>query len=145
MLGRFGIEPERLILEITESMLFEDIEHGRKEMERLRDLGVGLAIDDFGTGYSSLNYLQHLPVTWLKLDKQLIDGMVDARASHVVESVIRLAQGLSLRTVAEGIETETQREHLRAMGCDIMQGFLLSRPLPIDDILSWLAKRPRAV
>jgi diguanylate cyclase len=144
VLGRFDIEPERLILEITESMLFEDLEHGRKEMERLRSLGVGLAIDDFGTGYSSLNYLQHLPVTWLKLDKQLIDGMVDARASHVVESVIRLAHGLSLRTIAEGIETEAQREHLRSMGCDIMQGFLLSRPLPIDDILDWLAKRPRA-
>jgi diguanylate cyclase (GGDEF)-like protein len=143
VLARFDIDPDRLILEITESMLFEDLDHGRKEMDRLRSLGVGLAIDDFGTGYSSLNYLQHLPVTWLKLDKQLIDGMVDARASHIVESVIRLAQGLSLRTVAEGIETEAQREHLRSMGCDVMQGFLLSRPLSIDDVLAWLAKRPR--
>jgi predicted signal transduction protein with EAL and GGDEF domain len=143
LLDRFGIEPDRMILEITESMVMDDLERGKEALEKLRALGVGIAIDDFGTGYSSLTYLQHLPINCLKLDKGLIDGMVDARSTHVVESVIRLAQGLSLKTVAEGIEHEVQRDHLAALGCDQVQGFLLSEPMPLPEIIDWLSRRQR--
>ena len=138
---RFGVEPRQIIVEITESMAMEDLERGRQHLETLKALGVGLSIDDFGAGYSSLTYLQRLPIDSLKLDRGLIEGMVDARSLHVVESVIRLAQGLSLTTIAEGVETQTQRDHLAGMGCDKIQGFLLSRALPFEEIIEWLASR----
>lgn len=130
-----AIEAKRLILEITETMVIEDLEQGQQVLRDLAQLGVKLAIDDFGAGYSSMTYLQHLPIDYIKLDKSLIDGMLDPRSIHVVESVIRLAQGLSLKTIAEGVETEEQRVLIRQLGCDIVQGFLLSRPLPLGDII----------
>lgn len=136
-----GIEAKRLILEITETMVMEDLMKGREALLALKDVGVSLAIDDFGAGYSSLTYLQHLPLDSLKIDKSLIDGMVDERAIHVVASVIRLAQGLSLNTIAEGIETEEQRILIGGLGCDMIQGYLLSRPLPFADIVDWLKER----
>jgi EAL domain-containing protein (putative c-di-GMP-specific phosphodiesterase class I) len=82
-----------------------------------------------------------LPLDSLKIDKSLIDGMIDERSIHVVESVIRLAQGLSLKTIAEGIETEEQRALIGRLGCDMIQGFLLSRPLPLATIIDWLNER----
>ena len=136
------IGPNRLILEITESTVIEDLQKGREALLALKELGVSLAIDDFGSGYSSLTYLQHLPLDSLKIDKSLIDGMLDERSIHVVRSVIRLAQGLSLKTIAEGIETEQQRELIFSLGCDLIQGYLLSRPLPLSTIIDWLKRRP---
>lgn len=138
-----GIAAKRLILEITETVVIEDLKMGREVLLALAQLGVSLAIDDFGAGYSSLTYLQHLPLDSLKIDKSLIDGMVNERAIHVVESVIRLAQGLSLKTIAEGIETEEQRVLIHRLGCDMIQGYLLSRPLPLPDIIDWLNERRR--
>jgi predicted signal transduction protein with EAL and GGDEF domain len=135
------IDATRLILEITESMVMEDLQKGREALLALKQLGVSLAIDDFGSGYSSLTYLQHLPLDSLKIDKSLIDGMLDERSIHVVESVIRLAQGLSLKTIAEGIETEEQRVLIGSLGCDMIQGYLLSRPLPLPTIIDWLNER----
>ena len=143
-LEQHGIHPNRLILEITETMVIEDLKKGREAMLALEKLGVSLSIDDFGSGYSSLTYLQHLPLSSLKIDKSLIDGMVDDRAIHVVESVIRLAQGLSLKTIAEGVETEAQRVLIRSLGCDMIQGYLLSRPLPLEEIIAWLNERQRS-
>ena len=136
------VDPSRLILEITESMVMEDLQKGREALLELKQLGVSLAIDDFGSGYSSLTYLQHLPLDSLKIDKSLIDGMLDERSIHVVQSVIRLAQGLSLKTIAEGIETEAQRVLISRLGCDMIQGYLLSRPLPLPNIIAWLRERP---
>ena len=135
------INAHQLILEITETMVMEDLQKGRETLLALKELGFQLAIDDFGAGYSSLTYLQHLPIDYLKIDKSLIDGMVDDRATHVVESVIRLAHGLSLKTVAEGIETEDQLTLIAQLGCDIIQGYLLSRPQPMIKILEWLKQR----
>jgi len=135
------IEAKRLILEITESMLMEDLQKGREALLALKQLGVSLALDDFGSGFSSLTYLQQLPLDSLKIDKSLIDGMVDERAIHVVQSVIRLAQGLALKTIAEGVETEEQRVLIARLGCDMIQGYLLSRPLPLLAIIDWLNKR----
>jgi len=142
-LERYEIRAQRLILEITETMVMEDLKKGREAMLALEKLGVGLSIDDFGSGYSSLTYLQHLPLSSLKIDKSLIDGMVDERSIHVVESVIRLAQGLKLKTIAEGIETEAQRTLIGGLGCDMIQGYLLSRPLPLSEIIDWLNERRR--
>ena len=136
------VDASRLILEITESMVMEDLQKGREALLELKQLGVSLAIDDFGAGYSSLTYLQHLPLDSLKIDKSLIDGMLDERSIHVVQSVIRLAQGLSLKTIAEGIETEAQRTLIGSLGCDMIQGYLLSRPVPLPAIIEWLRERP---
>ena len=134
---------DRLILEITESMVMENLQEGQLALERLKALGVRLAIDDFGTGYSSLTYLQYLPLDYLKLDKSFIDGMTSEHARHIVRTVIELARGLKLRTIAEGIETEAQRDELRELGCDMIQGYLLSKPRPFNEVLGWLAERPR--
>lgn len=138
---RNAIQANRLILEITETMVIEDLQKGRDALLALKQLGVSLAIDDFGSGYSSLTYLQHLPLDSLKIDKSLIDGMLDDRSIHVVASVIRLAQGLSLKTIAEGVETEHQRTLIGELGCDMIQGYLLSRPLPLSTIIEWLNQR----
>ncbi len=141
ILAEYETDPARLVLEVTESMMMENLEDGRQLLVKLDELGTRLAIDDFGTGYSSLTYLQHLPLAYLKLDKSFIDGMTNPRAQHIVKSVIELAQGLSLKTIAEGIETAEQRDALARLGCDIMQGYLLSKPGPLDDILNWMRQR----
>lgn len=138
VLAASGIKPQRIVLEVTESMMMENPEEGGQILRQIDHLGVKLAIDDFGTGYSSITYLQHLPLSYLKLDKAFIDDLDMPQARHIVESVIHLARGLSLQTIAEGIETESQRALLTDMGCDIMQGYLLSKPCPLADIIVWL-------
>lgn len=138
ILVKTGADPHRLVIEVTESMMMKNLEEGQQALQHLEDLGIKLAIDDFGTGYSSLTYLQHLPLTYLKLDKSFIDGMGIARGKHIVETVVHLAAGLSLKTIAEGIETVEQRDMLAEMGCDIIQGYLLSQPIPLSDIIVWL-------
>ncbi|MBK6999774.1 MAG: bifunctional diguanylate cyclase/phosphodiesterase [Rhodoferax sp.] len=140
-LAQTGINANRLILEMTETIVMDDLEKGREILLSFRKLGISLAIDDFGTGYSSLSYLQHLPLDYLKIDKSLIDGMVDERSIHVVASLISLAQGLTLKTIAEGIETAQQRDLLKQLGCNMIQGYLLSRPLPFSAIIDWLNAR----
>lgn len=140
-LAQTGIEASRLILEMTETIVMDDLEKGREILLSFRKLGISLAIDDFGTGYSSLSYLQHLPLDYLKIDKSLIDGMVDERSVHVVASLISLAQGLTLKTIAEGIETAQQRDLVQQLGCNMIQGYLLSRPLPLAAIIDWLDAR----
>ena len=144
ILERNATDPARLVLEVTESTMMENLDEGRQLLMRLTALGIRLAIDDFGAGYSSPTYLQNLPLSYLKLNKSFIDGMVNPRAQHIVRTVIMLAKGLALKTIAEGIETPQQRDALAEMGCDIMQGYLLSKPRPLDDIVLWLraAERP---
>lgn len=128
-----GLNPETLTLEITESMVIDNITDGRGNLERLRGLGVKIAIDDFGTGYSSLTYLQNLPVDCLKLDKSMIDNVLERKGGHVVRSTIGLAHGLGLEVVAEGVEQEAQMHTLTEMECDLMQGYYFSRPLNAAD------------
>jgi diguanylate cyclase (GGDEF)-like protein len=134
-----GLEPRRLVVEITESVLAEDTETAGRRLSQLRALGVRVAIDDFGTGYSSLGYLRHLPVDILKIDKSFIDGVTQGpHESALARAVVKLTKTLGLTAVAEGIEHEAQLVRLRRLGCQYGQGFFLGRPEPpttIDELL----------
>jgi diguanylate cyclase (GGDEF)-like protein len=134
-----GLEPRRLVIEITETVLAQDMDTARRRLEQLRALGVRVAIDDFGTGYSSLGYLRHLPVDILKIDKSFIDGVtLGPHESALARAVVKLTKTLGLTAVAEGIEHEAQLVRLRRLGCQYGQGFYLGRPEPaetIDDLL----------
>ena len=130
-----GLAPERLILELTESVLIDEQDATIERLNALKALGVGLAIDDFGTGYSSLSYLRRLPVDSLKVDKEFIDGLGGEQGEGALaEAIIALAQRLDLRTVAEGVEGSAQIRSLERLGCDLVQGFHLSRPLGPDEV-----------
>jgi EAL domain-containing protein (putative c-di-GMP-specific phosphodiesterase class I) len=124
------VSPDRLTLEITEDSLMADPAAGRDVLLRLRALGVALSIDDFGTGYSSLSYLKALPVSELKLDRQFVADLDDARTTAIVRSTVDLAHSLGLRLVAEGIEDAQALDRVVSLGCDGAQGFHLTRPVP---------------
>jgi EAL domain-containing protein (putative c-di-GMP-specific phosphodiesterase class I) len=125
-----GLEPERLCLEITETALLDDAEVALVVLDALHGLGVRLSIDDFGTGYSSLLYLKRYPVDFVKIDRVFVSGLgVSAQDDAIVRAVIDLAHAVGVSVVAEGVETEAQASALRAMGCDLGQGFLWSRPV----------------
>ncbi|WP_147251457.1 bifunctional diguanylate cyclase/phosphodiesterase [Blastococcus sp. TBT05-19] len=131
-----------LVLEVTESLLMEDRERAVRVLGRLRDDGVGVAIDDYGTGHSSLAYLAALPVTELKLDRTFVSAMTgSARAESIVTSTLQLAHALGLVLVAEGAEDQATVDALTNLGCDVVQGYHLSRPLPPDQLWTWLQDR----
>jgi len=138
VLDDLDLAAHNLILEITESLMIDNLVDSSKILDRIRSKGVRLAIDDFGTGYSSLTYLQGLPIDYLKLDKSMIDVMNDARGEHVIRATIDLAHGLGLKTIAEGVEDKKQRDTLKNMGCDMIQGYLLTRPLPPAELDQFL-------
>ncbi|MEJ7747356.1 MAG: EAL domain-containing protein, partial [Luteimonas sp.] len=127
-------------IELTESAVMADPEAAIAIMNRLNALGVSIAVDDFGTGYSSLAYLKRLPIARLKIDRSFVRDLgQDEDDEAICTSIITLARSLNLRTVAEGVETEEQRNWLLAQGCDELQGFLLGRPVAFDSILAMLA------
>ena len=131
---RHRVAPALLQLELTESMLMEDPESAIRLLTELHTLGVEIALDDFGTGYSSLAYLQRLPIDCLKIDRSFVNAIVeDPSAAAIAASIIALARRLQLKVVAEGVETEGQANFLRTQRCDLLQGFLFSRPLPAAD------------
>ncbi len=133
-LEKTGLPPACLELELTETVLMQHIENSMKTLPAIRAYGVSLAIDDFGTGYSSLGYLKQFPIDTLKIDKSFIDEVeTDAGSAEICSSIIRMARSLSLKVVAEGVENESQLSYLRANGCDLAQGYLLSRPLAAKD------------
>ncbi len=130
-----SIDPCLLTLEFTESLLMEDIEGKIKQLQQLKGLGVKLSIDDFGTGYSALSYLRKLPLDELKIDRSfVVDTPQDNQSAAIVSSVIFLAQKLGLKTIAEGVETEEQRQFLENEQCQQFQGFFFSRPLPANEL-----------
>ena len=142
-IGRTGIDPAALCLEITESQLVSDADATRTLLA-LKGLGVRLAIDDFGTGYSSLSYLKRLPVHSLKIDSSFVEGLgrrADDRT--IVSAMIGMAHALALSVVAEGVETQAQADELRALGCDVGQGFLWAKPLPAEGLEALLAEGVR--
>jgi EAL domain-containing protein (putative c-di-GMP-specific phosphodiesterase class I) len=120
---------------MTESLIMEDIAVDTEKLKAARALGVKVAIDDFGTGYSSLAYLAKLPAEMLKIDRSFVHGMLTHHHNAtLVHSIIGRAHSLQLTVVAEGVETEAQAAKLSELGCDQMQGYLISKPLPLDDL-----------
>jgi EAL domain-containing protein (putative c-di-GMP-specific phosphodiesterase class I) len=138
---RHGISPSRLKIELTESMLVEDVENTIATMNTLKALGVQFSLDDFGTGYSSLQYLKRLPLDQLKIDQSFVrDIAKDDNDKAIVRTIIAMANSLNLDIIAEGVETEEQRRLLQSKGCRHFQGYLFSRPVPIEEFESILKK-----
>jgi EAL domain-containing protein (putative c-di-GMP-specific phosphodiesterase class I) len=136
LLGRYEVEPHFMEFEITETTAMKDVEHTLTIMHRLREVGILFSIDDFGTGYSSLGYLNKMPVSTLKIDKQFVD---DLQANGgIVATIIAISKQMDLNVVAEGVETEEQLLGLDAMGCHEAQGYYFSRPVSGDNILRYL-------
>ncbi len=134
-----GLPPQLMVLELTESMLMDEVDAGLALMHELKALGVTLSIDDFGTGYSSLSYLTRFPLDELKIDRSFVMHMTErAREEAVVRTVIDLGHRLGLQVIAEGVETSAQLEALRRLGCDLFQGYLFSRPVPEAQLLALL-------
>jgi diguanylate cyclase (GGDEF)-like protein/PAS domain S-box-containing protein len=130
-----------LDIEVTETLLLSDVTENLLKLEQIRALGVGIALDDFGTGYSSLGYLAKLPVETLKIDRSFVASMLeDTSAMTLISTIISLARSLKLETVAEGVESEEQAKILRLIGCDQMQGFLICKPLPFEEMTAFLSR-----
>ena len=138
-LNASGLPPHRLEIEITESMLLSKYASAASVLNALLELGVTVALDDFGTGFSSLTYLRKLPFSRIKIDQSFIrDMLVQPDCAAIVKSVIGLARDLRIGVVAEGVETADQLEYLRQIGCDEVQGYLISRPVSADQVLALL-------
>jgi EAL domain-containing protein (putative c-di-GMP-specific phosphodiesterase class I) len=136
---RHGVSPSRLVVEVTESGLIEEFAKALDILARLRVKGISLSIDDFGNGYSMMQQLRRVPANELKIDRSFVDSSEsDESARVIVEQTIALGHKLGMKVVAEGIETEWQQEMLRQLGCDIGQGYLFSRPVPMPDFSTWL-------
>ncbi len=137
----FGIDPSRLILEVTEGMCIYDLDFASLVLKRLKNIGVSISIDDFGTGYSSLSYLKKLPVDNVKIDMSFVkDITTDPDAASIVSAITTLARNLNLKTIAEGVETEDQWKILRLLRCDMGQGFLFSPALPAPEISKFISR-----
>ena len=143
VLGRTGFDPGDLCLEITESVLIDDVGSARQALDELRRLGVAVAVDDFGTGYSSLTYLRNFPIDVVKVDRSFV-AELDERPQDqaIVSAVVELGHTLDLTTIAEGVETERQLELLRVLGCDLAQGFHFARPRPPEEITNLIRTEP---
>jgi EAL domain-containing protein (putative c-di-GMP-specific phosphodiesterase class I) len=134
-----AIEPHKLKLEVTESLLAEGIDVTIAKMASLKEMGVKLSVDDFGMGYSSLSYLKRLPIDQLKIDREFIkDILTDANDAAIARTIIHLARSLGLDVIAEGVETREQRDFLAKEGCFQYQGFFFCKPLPIDELEAYI-------
>jgi diguanylate cyclase (GGDEF)-like protein len=137
--ARLAARPGSLVVEVTETALVQPGTTVVDNLTRLRDAGVGVHIDDFGTGYSSLVYLTRLPMEAIKIDRAFVDGVdANGRDALVVRSIVSLAESLDVGLIAEGVETESQRTALIALGCNHIQGYLIARPLPVDQVTDWV-------
>ena len=134
ILVQTGADPERLRLELTESIMVRDVDDVVAKMSALRRQGVGFSLDDFGTGYSSLAYLKRMPIDQLKIDQGFVrDILTDHNDAAIARMVIVLAESMGLSVIAEGVETQQQRDCLAALGCHEYQGYLFGRPVPVKD------------
>ena len=143
-----GANPSFLHVELTEESAIVDFDTVIGNLNRLRELGIGASLDDFGTGYASLDHLHRLPVQELKVDRTFVRGLpADERSAAVVRAAVHLAEAMSITTVAEGVEDEGMLRAVRELGVGEVQGYLVSRPLPVDEFMAWTAewsRRPRA-
>jgi EAL domain-containing protein (putative c-di-GMP-specific phosphodiesterase class I) len=141
-LAASGLPARRLELEITETAIIHNEETTLDKISQLREMGVQISLDDFGTGYSSLSYLQRIPFDKIKIDQSFIENVADNDVSlAIVQAVVTVARARNVITVAEGVETEQQRELLRMLGCSEMQGYLFSRPVPVQGLLQFFPIR----
>ena len=146
LLVQSGADPTRLKIELTESVVLDDVNNAMEKMHALKCIGVGFALDDFGTGNSSLSYLTRLPLDQLKIDRSFVLNLPESRSDAVVaQTVIAMALGLGLEVIAEGVETPAQRSFLEHHGCHTYQGYLYSRPLPLAEFEQFVARNPIAV
>ena len=146
LMTNYGIPPQALELEITESVLMDDHHQVAEELDSLRAAGVALSLDDFGTGYSSLSYLKRFRFDVLKIDRSFVAGLpADSDDVMLVKAILAMAEGLDLEVVAEGVENEQQLEFLAHQGCDLAQGFLLAKPMNEEAYLSYLQRQPAVV
>jgi EAL domain-containing protein (putative c-di-GMP-specific phosphodiesterase class I) len=144
IVGETGQDPRLLDLEITESALMENVEQAVETLLALKALGIRICIDDFGTGYSSLSYLKRFPLDLLKIDRSFIKGLPDdGDDAAIINAILAMARHLHLEVIAEGVETEQQKDYLLFQQCTSMQGYLFSRPLPAEDLASF-ARQPLA-
>ncbi|OOZ37915.1 putative bifunctional diguanylate cyclase/phosphodiesterase, partial [Solemya elarraichensis gill symbiont] len=142
-LEKHNVPPEMLELEITEEAATAHPEQLVMSMLALKSIGVTLTIDDFGTGYSSLSYLTQLPIDAIKIDRAFVSNMDETNHDKaIVQMIMQLAQELGFKVVAEGVETEKQKEFLTDMGCDLLQGFLFSRPIPASEYQKLVRSEP---
>ena len=140
LLRRHDVPAGRLTLEVTESSVMADPARATAVLHQLRDLGVRLSVDDFGTGYSSLSYLKRLPVHEVKIDRSFITGLAGhGQDAAIVRAIVDLGRHMGLEVVAEGVEDEKTSRLLTAMGCDIVQGWHIARPMPTRELAPWLA------
>jgi EAL domain-containing protein (putative c-di-GMP-specific phosphodiesterase class I) len=143
VLERTGFNPHHLKLELTESLMMQDVERTIQRLHDLKSLAIRLVIDDFGTGYSSLAYLRQFPISVLKIDRTFVNRLgTDPQDDAIVRSIVTLSSDLGMQVVAEGIETAEQLATLRALDCDYGQGYLFSRPLPADELTRWIEESP---
>ncbi len=132
---KYGMDPHRLEIEITESILIEDIKLVKEKIEELRDYGVRVSLDDFGTGYSSLSYLRGLPIDVLKIDKSFVDNIPNESSAKIIaEAIMEMSKKLGYETIAEGVESKEQLDYLKEIGSDSIQGFYLSKPVSKEEI-----------
>lgn len=135
---RSAVQPNRLLLELTESVILEDLDFVVCRMQELRSIGIRFSLDDFGTGYSSLAYLKRLPLQQIKIDQGFVRDMLgDPSSQAIVRAILAISEALNVEVVAEGVETEAQRDFLLANGCDLLQGYLFGRPQPIEACVTW--------
>jgi EAL domain-containing protein (putative c-di-GMP-specific phosphodiesterase class I) len=141
-LNSCGLDGSHLCVELTESVMMESAEDTIATLQALKKLGIKISIDDFGTGYSSLSYLKRLPIDTLKIDQSFVRNVAAETDDAAIASLITsMAHNLNLSVVAEGVETEAQRESLKSKGCDVIQGYLISRPLPPAELTEFLESR----
>ena len=137
LLEKYQVNPKDIELEITESVLIDDFDQVVEKLHVIKDYGIKISLDDFGTGFSSLSYLKGLPIDTLKIDKSFIDTVIDDESTQVItESIVSMVKKLGYETVAEGVETEEQFEYLKKIECDNIQGFLLGKPMPEEELVS---------
>jgi diguanylate cyclase (GGDEF)-like protein len=139
ILQQAGLPPKQLVVELTESALMQNPEQGSYAMEQLQQMGVGIAMDDFGTGHSSLTHVSVLPISMIKIDRSFIQNCSRRKAdASILTAIVTMGHALGLKVLAEGVETEEQAEVLRALGCDEVQGYLFSRPVPAERLIELL-------
>ena len=142
MLDKYHVDPHRLELELTESMVVQDPAHAISIMRSIQDSGVRLALDDFGTGFSSLGQLRHYPIDTLKIDRTFVQELAEDKQDQAISrAIIAMGKTLGLTVVAEGVENEEQVTFLKQHHCDQIQGYHISRPIPQHEFVAWLRQQ----